>query len=154
MATYQESKLLREIAKCERELIALKSPQRYSTRQVKGYRSNTLRIDSYICYQSGSTIVKGIEGTLRFRNDTLNKVALPRIVMEFYNSSGTRVFPNSGGGLYDYSKYLRPTGNPNEFTCVISCNWQQPPQDFYVLCWVSSNDTGILEVLETHVWYQ
>lgn len=149
MATYQESKLLREIAKCERELVALKSPQRYLMGQVKGFVSNQVRVDSRVLAQRSGYEYRGILGWFKFLGDKPLKQVNSKIKFQLYNSSGSpiNVSLSQGSGVTVEALESSRGDNPNEmwFIAYFDTSGAQGSVDaFYGQFWCVSNDSGIL----------
>lgn len=91
MISYRESSILRDVAEMERTLVALKSPQRYGMSQVKGFKSNTVRVVSRILESVSGYELRGIRGYFSFRNDKPGKQVIPTLCFQLYNSRGVAI---------------------------------------------------------------
>lgn len=152
MATYQESKLLREIAKCERELIALKSPQRYLMGQVKGFKSNEITVNSRILATRSGYEYRGILGWAKFVGDKPNKRVNAKLKFQLYNSSGNPIDVGTSQGIGVVVESLQDGAGdaPNEmwFIMYFDTSGSQGATDaFYGKFWVVANDSGILSYM-------
>lgn len=151
MASYQESLLSRKITKLSQDLISLKSPQRYLTGQAKGFVSNTIRVNSRIIRISQGYELRGIRGTFKFTGDKVEKVVIPKLKFQLYNSSGGKIPVTDSivtGSVTIYAMSFGQGDKPNEteFAVYFYTSGQTGTTDaFYGDFWCVGNDSGILK---------
>lgn len=155
----KSTNLANQLANLEKELIALKSPQIYGTGQVSAYTSNIVTFDASIIYYrfdesqyggSGQVISFGSNPTrLRFIGDKPGETIVGQLKMEVVGTGGAEIHCT-------YLKALR-TDQPHILDWWIfisgsdySLSGSPPDPNRTARCWVTTNDTGVLSIAETH----
>ena len=155
MATYQESKLLREVTRLGQELVSLKSPQRYLTGQTKGYESNKVRATSRVAFTQDGYEWREIFVELTVIGDHTNKTLVPTLRIQLYNSSGYPIPYGAGQwndkvGLLSAVDWATTSPNEHKFSVLLYIVGSQGTTDaFYGDFWAVANDSSIIKITAT-----
>lgn len=146
--SYATSQLAREITKLSQEMVSLKSPQRYLMGQVKGFVSNTIRVNSRIIATRSGYEYRGILGWAKFITDKPEKRVNAKLKFQLYSSTGIPIsLDRQGSGVAIEALQSSAGDNPNEMWFLIwfDISGAQGSTDaFYGDFWVVANDSGIL----------
>ena len=156
MASFSENLVLRDLIKLQQEMVSLKAPQRYLTGQTKGYKSNTLRVDSQVAWTRGGFTWREIFCELQFLGDRADKTVIPTLKFQLYNSQGQPIntqagITNNQLALYGIGSRAGDTPNDHRFVLLIYIVSDSTPDAFYANFWCVANDSGIISLKERFV---
>ena len=149
--TFKEASLERQVVDLEQELIKLKTPQRYAQKQVKGYTSNIISVNSRIQTSVSGYELRVLNARFRFVGNKPDRTVVGKMFFQLYDSSGQKINP-----VYSYysetlpSFYragVYPTDNVNEIGFEVSFQHSGASgttDAFRGEFWAITNDNGIL----------
>lgn len=148
MPSILESSLLGEVARLKQELVSLKTPQAYGTKQIKTYSSNKVEVRG-INFQN---TIWGFRAIVKFIGDKPSKN-----VLGVLKSSITWDDASISREQLEVSQVAQWKGTANEVYFYVNMHHTNQTssynsENFTATFWVVGNDSGILTVEETHEW--